>query len=88
VLVGVGEEAADGGDQARPVGAGKQQARSVRLAGDAGMMAVEAMSRTRPILSPRRAASNFQPAGREFDAARIDRRIGCSQCESPLLLTD
>jgi len=35
---GVGEEAADRGDQPRAVGAGEQQAGAVDLAGDPGMM--------------------------------------------------
>jgi hypothetical protein len=39
VEAGLGEEAADRGDQPRPVGAGEQQARGGRVAGDAGMIA-------------------------------------------------
>jgi hypothetical protein len=39
VATGVGKEAADGGDQTGPIGAGKQQARSGDLAGDGGMIA-------------------------------------------------
>jgi hypothetical protein len=39
VATGVGEEAADGSDQAGPIGASKQQARGVELAGDCGMIA-------------------------------------------------
>ncbi len=45
VEAGVGKEAADGGDQARAVGTGEQQARCRGMAGDAGMMAAEAMTR-------------------------------------------
>ena len=41
VAAGVGEEAADRGDQPGLVGAGEQQARGRGLAGDAGMIAVE-----------------------------------------------
>jgi hypothetical protein len=39
VATGVGKEAADGGDQAGPIGAGEQQARGGDLAGDGGMIA-------------------------------------------------
>jgi hypothetical protein len=39
VAPGVGEEAADGGDQAGLVGTGEQQARGGGLAGDGGMIA-------------------------------------------------
>jgi hypothetical protein len=48
VQPGVGEEAADGGDQPRPVGAGEQQARCGGVVGDAGMMAVAAIFTARP----------------------------------------
>jgi hypothetical protein len=61
VLIGVddvepslGEEAADRGDQSRPVGAGKQQARC-RGIGD-----------SRIIAAPSRTASNFRSAGPEI----------------------
>jgi hypothetical protein len=39
VATGVGEEAADGGDQTGLIRAGKQQARGGDLAGDGGMIA-------------------------------------------------
>jgi hypothetical protein len=39
VAPGVGEEAADGGDQAGPVGAGEQQARGRGLVGDGRIIA-------------------------------------------------
>jgi hypothetical protein len=39
VATGVGEEAADGGDQAGLIRAGEQQARGGDLAGDGGMIA-------------------------------------------------
>jgi heavy metal translocating P-type ATPase len=54
VEAGVGEEAADRGDQARPVGAGEQQARGVDVvADDVGMMAGQAMARTARNLTSR-----------------------------------
>jgi hypothetical protein len=40
VAAGLGEEAADRGDQPRPVGTGEEQARGGGLAADAGMIAV------------------------------------------------
>jgi heavy metal translocating P-type ATPase len=64
VEAGVGEEAADRGDQPRPVRAGEQQARGVGwLVGDGGMMPVEAMTRTRPrsISRPRLPAADARP---------------------------
>jgi hypothetical protein len=39
VAPGIGEEAADGGDQAGPIGTGEQQTRGGGLAGDDGMIA-------------------------------------------------
>jgi hypothetical protein len=46
VAAGLGEEAADGGDQPGLIGAGEKQARGGRLAGDAGMIPVEATDRS------------------------------------------
>jgi hypothetical protein len=42
VAAGIGEEAADGGDQAGPIGAGKQQARGGGSVVDARMIAAGA----------------------------------------------
>ena len=62
VAAGVGEEAADRGDQPRLIRAGEQQARGGGLAGDAGMIAVRPDDRQRdtrrplPNASPHRAA--------------------------------
>jgi hypothetical protein len=39
VATGVGEEAADGGDQAGPIGAGEQQTRGGGLVGDGRIIA-------------------------------------------------
>jgi hypothetical protein len=46
VAARVGEEAADGGDQAGLVGTGEQQTRGGGLAVDAGMITAGAMSRS------------------------------------------